>query len=120
MSDSNVEQQINIKLCVKIGKCTSKMLALLQQAYGKHSMKKSRVFELHKQFKEGQEDDTRSRQPPMQSADANLDTVCTLVCSDQTLGVRIMAEELNMNMETVRQILTEDLGFRKMYAKMVP
>jgi hypothetical protein len=31
-----------------------------------------------------------------------------------------MAEELNMNGETVRQIVKEDLGMRKISAKMVP
>ena len=40
----------------------------------------------------------------------------TLVRSDRRLGVRVIAEELNMNRETVRQIVKEDLGqkiFRK-------
>jgi hypothetical protein len=31
-----------------------------------------------------------------------------------------MAEELNLDRETVRKILTEDLGMRKVSAKMVP
>jgi histone-lysine N-methyltransferase SETMAR len=34
--------------------------------------------------------------------------------------VRVIAEELNMNRETVRQIVKEDLGMRKFSAKMVP
>ena len=34
--------------------------------------------------------------------------------------MRVMAEELNLNRETVRQIVKEDLGMRKMSAKMVP
>jgi hypothetical protein len=34
--------------------------------------------------------------------------------------VRVIAEELNMNKETVRQIVMEDLGLRKFSAKMVP
>jgi hypothetical protein len=34
--------------------------------------------------------------------------------------VRVIAEELNMNRETVRQIVMEDVGMRKFYAKMVP
>ena len=41
MSDRNLEPQINIKFCVKIGKCASEMLALLTVAYGEHVMKKS-------------------------------------------------------------------------------
>jgi hypothetical protein len=43
MTDKNLEQRINIKFNVNIGKCASEMLALLTLAYGEH-IKKSRVF----------------------------------------------------------------------------
>jgi hypothetical protein len=33
--------------------------------------------------------------------------------------VRVIEEEMNMNRETVRQIIKEDLGMRKIFAKMV-
>jgi hypothetical protein len=36
------------------------------------------------------------------------------------IGVRLIAEELNMHREIVRQIVTEDLGMRNISAKMVP
>jgi DNA-directed RNA polymerase sigma subunit (sigma70/sigma32) len=49
-----------------------------------------------------------------------VDRVRTLVRSDQRLGVRLIAEELNMNRETVRQILTKCLGMRKISSNMVP
>ena len=49
-----------------------------------------------------------------------MDRVQTLVHSDRRLGVRVIAEELNMNRETVRQIVKEDLGMRKISTKMVP
>jgi hypothetical protein len=39
MSDKNVEQGINIKFCVKIGKIASETLALLTVAYGEYTMK---------------------------------------------------------------------------------
>ena len=55
----------------------------------------------------------RSGQPKTQRTDANVDRVRTLVRSDRRLGVRIIAEELNINRETVRQIVNEDLGMRK-------
>jgi hypothetical protein len=42
--DKNLEQQINIKFRVKIGKSSSETLALLTVAYGEYAMKKSRVF----------------------------------------------------------------------------
>ena len=49
-----------------------------------------------------------------------MDRVRTLVRSDRRLDVRVVAEELNMNRETMRQIVKEDLGMRKFSAKMVP
>jgi len=61
--------------------------------------------------------DPRSGQPKTQRTDANVDRVRTLVRSDRRLGVRVIAEELNMNRETVRQIVKEDLGMRKISAK---
>jgi hypothetical protein len=45
MSEKNLEQCINIKFCVKIGKSGSERLALLTLAYGKYAMKKSSVSE---------------------------------------------------------------------------
>jgi hypothetical protein len=53
MGDRNLEQRVNIKFCVKIGKTGSEMLALLRLVYGEYAMKKLNVFEWHGQFKEG-------------------------------------------------------------------
>ena len=36
------------------------------------------------------------------------------------LAVKSIAEQVNINRETVRKILTEDLDMRKVCAKMVP
>jgi hypothetical protein len=66
------------------------------------------------------QDDPRSGQPKTQRTDASVDRVRTLVRSDRRLGVRVIAEEMNMNRETVRQIVKEDLGMRNISAKMVP
>jgi len=123
MSDKNLEERINIKFCVKIGKSANETLALLIVAYGEYAMKKSSVLEWHKRFKEGREDvqdDQRSGQPKTQRTDANVDRVRTLVHSDRRLGVRVIAEELNMNRKTVRQIVNKDLGMRKFSAEVVP
>ena len=122
MSDKNLEQRINIKFCVKICKSASETLALLTVAYGEYDRKKWSVFEWHRRFKEGREDvqdDPRSGQPETQRTDANVDRVRTLVRSDRGLGVRATAEELNMNRETVRQIVQEDLGMRNIPAKQI-
>ena len=44
MSDKYLEQRINIKFCVKIGKSASETLAQLTVAYGEYAMEKSSVF----------------------------------------------------------------------------
>ena len=54
MSDKNLEQRINIKFYVNIGKSTSETLALLTVAYGEYAMKKSSVFEWHRQSRKGE------------------------------------------------------------------
>jgi hypothetical protein len=115
MSDKNLEQRINIKFCVKTGKSASEKLALLTVAYGEYAMKQSNVFEWHRRLKEGREvvRDDPSGQPKMQRTDANVDRVQT---SDRRLGVRLIAEELNMKRETVQQIIME-FGSKKIFRK---
>jgi hypothetical protein len=96
---------------------------MLTQAYGADAMKKSSVFEWHTRFKEGQEnvkDDERTGHPKTHRTDENVEKVWKLDCFDRQLSVQMMAEELNLDRETVRKILTEDLGMRKVSAKMVP
>jgi hypothetical protein len=66
MSDKNLEQRINIKFCLKIGKSASETLALLTVAFGEYARKGSSVFGWHRGFKEGREnmqDDPRIGQP---------------------------------------------------------
>jgi hypothetical protein len=45
MSDKTLEQRINIKFCVKIGKSASETLALLTVGCDEYAMEKSSVFE---------------------------------------------------------------------------
>jgi hypothetical protein len=44
MSDKNLEQHINIKFCVKIGKRSSETSSLLTFAYGECALEKFTVF----------------------------------------------------------------------------
>jgi predicted transcriptional regulator len=52
--------------------------------------------------------------------DENVDKVRTLVRNDHCLSIRMIAEELNADKKTVRQILTENLKMKKVCAQMVP
>jgi hypothetical protein len=81
MSDKNLEQRINIKFCVKIGKSAIETSALLTLAYGEYAMKKSSVFEWHR--REDVQDHPRRGQPKTPRTVANVDRVQTLVYSDR-------------------------------------
>ncbi|XP_065384815.1 protein GVQW3 isoform X2 [Macaca fascicularis] len=122
MSDRYLEQRISIKFCVKLNKSASETHHLLKEAYGEEVMSRARVFDWHKRFKEGREDvrdDARSGRPVTHRTDDNIQKVKDLVCSNRQLTVRMMAEELNLDKETVRLILKENLNMRKVSAKVI-
>ena len=86
-------------------------------------MSRSRVFEWHKQFKEGRkdvEDDSRSGRPSMSRTADNVERVKQMVRGDHWLTVRMIADELEINRDSVWKTITEDLGMQKICAKMVP
>ena len=65
-------------------------------------------------------DDHRSRRPSTSRTDENVERVRQKVRSDRRITVRMIADELDMNNERVWRIITEDLGIRKICAKIVP
>lgn len=81
ISERYLEQQINVKFCLKIGKCASEMLPLLKMANSKHAMKNSSVIEWTKQFKERLDvhNGTRSGQSETQRTGAKVDRVLNVV-----------------------------------------
>jgi hypothetical protein len=65
-------------------------------------------------------DDDRPGQPRTALNDDNIEKVRHVIRKDRRLGVRAVAEKVNLDMESVRQILTEELNITKVCAKMVP
>lgn len=119
----NMEQRINLKFLVRLGKTPSQALEMLQQAYGGNTMSRTRVFEWHKRFKDGREDvedDSRSGRPLTSRTGANVERVKKLIHADSRLTVRMVASQLDMKKDSVWKIITENLGMRKVCAKMVP
>ena len=118
-----IEQRINIKFCVKLGKTATETLKMLRDVYGDSSMPRTRVFEWHKQFVEDREDveaDPKSGRPCTSTTDTNIEKVRQLVRSDRRVTIRVIVNELGMDKEIVCTILVDTLGMRKVCAKMVP
>ena len=119
----SIEQRINLKFLVRLGKTPTETFNLLQEVYGDATMSRTQIFEWHKRFREGREDvedDPKSGRPTTSRINENVEHVREKVCSDCHLTVRMIADELSMNSERVWRIITEDLGMRKVCAKMVP
>jgi len=119
----SVEQGINLKFLVRLGKTPTEALKLLQEDYGDDTMPRTHIFEWHRRFKEGKEemeDDYRSGRPSTSRTKENVQCVKEKVRSHHRLTFRMIADELDMNSEKVWRIITEDLEMRKICAKMIP
>jgi len=74
-------------------------------------------------FSDGREsvtDEERSRRPAASIAEENVAIIRQIVCENRRLTIRSIAEQVNIDRETVRKILTADLDMRKVCAKKVP
>ena len=83
----SIEQQANLKFLVQLDKTPSEALTLLQQVYGEDAMSCSRVFEWHKQFKEGHEDLKNNAKSGRPSTSRNVEHVRQMTCSDCQLTI---------------------------------
>jgi len=59
----NVEQCVNLKFCVKLGKSVTETYNLLKKVYGNDSLSRTQVFEWFKRFKEGREEIGNNQRP---------------------------------------------------------
>ena len=117
----SVEQRTNIKFCVKLGKTATETFNMLLEVYGDSCMSRTRVFEWHKRFVDGQlsvEDDAKPGRPCSVKTDVNIEKVRELVRTDRHLTIRMMADQLGIDKKLVRSILVDNLGMRKVCAKM--
>ena len=123
VGNTRMEQRINLKFLVKLRKSPTECFKLLTEVYGEDEMSRPRVFKWHKRFKSGREeveDDPRSGRPSTTKTDKNIVRVKQMVRSDRRLTIRMIADNLDLNRESVRSILLHDLGMRKVCAKLVP
>jgi transposase len=123
MSELESEQCTNIKFPVKLGKSGSKIREMLVQVYRDNAMKKTAVCKWVTRFSEKREsvtDEERSGRPATSRTEENIAKVRQIVRENHLMTVRSIAEQGNIDRETVRKLLTEDLDMRKVCVKMVP
>jgi len=98
-------------------------MLMLVRVYGDNAMNKTTVYKWVKRFSEGRKsvtEEERSGRPATSRTEENIAKVRQIVRKNRRLTVRSITEQVNIDKETVRKILTEDLDMRKVCAKMVP
>jgi len=98
-------------------------MLMLVQVYGDSAVKKTAVYMWVKRFSEEREsvtDEERSGRSATSRTEENIYKIRQILRENRRLTVRSIAEQVNIDRETVRKILTEGLDMRKMCAKMVP
>jgi len=123
MEKRNLEQRCAIKFCVKLNENATETYEKLKRAYGEHALSRTQVFRWHKAFLDGREsveDERRSGRACTSNTDENVTNVRDLMRSDRRLTVKMINSVLNLNRQTVHEILTLELGMQKICAKLVP
>jgi hypothetical protein len=108
---------------VKLGKTATETLKLLRNDYGDEALSRAPVFGWLRRFVLGRvsvEDDTRSGWPSISWNEDDVVRIRNMIRDDSTVTVRMLADALHINKSTCHQILQEDLGKRKLSARLVP
>nr|APL98288.1 putative DD34D transposase [Bactrocera tryoni] len=121
--DKNIEQRICLKFCISNQISCAESLRMLEKAYGDSVLSKTQAYEWYKAFKDGREiveDMPRSGRPSTSSTDENIKKVKDMVLENRQASVREMARELDISRESVRMILVDILGMKRVLARLVP
>ncbi|XP_035212173.1 protein GVQW3-like [Stegodyphus dumicola] len=105
--DANCEQRVSSKFCVKLRKTPSETWNIIKKAYASEALSKSRGFEWHKRFRESRDsvqDDPRAGRPSVAHTDINVERVRQLLQENRPVTVRIISEELNLNLDVCHKI----------------
>ncbi|GFW47888.1 protein GVQW3 [Trichonephila clavipes] len=99
------EQKINLKFCFKLGKIPKETYAKLVRVHEDQTLFMKCVYEWFTRFREGQEsvsDKTRSGGTASFVSDENIKKVRKAIMKDRRSTVSMIADELQINCESVR------------------
>ncbi|GBM79959.1 Putative uncharacterized protein FLJ37770 [Araneus ventricosus] len=107
-----MEQSVNIKFCFKLGRTATETHEMLVKVYGVDAVSKKCVFEWFKRFRDEMEDvkdEPRSGRPPTSTTSDNIERVRRMIADDRRLSLRMIAEELQISLDSVSNIIHEHL-----------
>jgi len=121
--DKNIEQRICLKFCVANGISCAESLKMLQKTYGESTLSKTRAYEWYNAFKSGRdvaEDLPRSDRPSTSSTEVNINKVKEMVTENRHLSLREIAAELSVSHKSIRTIVQDCLGMKRVATRLGP
>ena len=91
-------------------------LKIIQKAYGESTFSKTRTYEWYSAFKSGRdlvEDLPRSSRPSTSSTEVDVVKVKEMVTENRYLSLREIAAELSVSHKSIRIILNDCLGMKR-------
>ena len=116
--DLSMEQRLALKFCFKAGKIATETLQMLNAAYGDQALSRSNISRWY--GREDIEDDPRSGRPTECRNDNNVEKISQLLLQNRHLSLRMLADEVNIDKDTVRKIVVEDLRKQNICSRFVP
>ncbi|XP_037938203.1 protein GVQW3-like [Teleopsis dalmanni] len=123
MMEKLVEQRVCLKFCVSNKIPCAESLKMLQKTYNESCMSKTQAYEWYKAFKEGRDvvyDLPRSGRPSTSTNDANIAKIKQLVLENRRMSLRELAQEVNMSLKSVHNIMIDILGIKRVASRLVP
>ncbi|XP_029941109.1 uncharacterized protein LOC115383163 isoform X4 [Salarias fasciatus] len=117
------DQRTSIRCCFLLGKTATETLTMIQTAYKDEALGRSQVFEWYGRFKSGQmsiEDSPRSGRPSTSRTEENVRKIEAVVMADRRRTIDEIEHLTGISWSSCQRILREDLGLRRVAAKMVP
>ncbi|XP_018338920.1 PREDICTED: putative uncharacterized protein FLJ37770 [Trachymyrmex septentrionalis] len=96
---------------------------MLQKCFGESTLSRTQVFEWHKAFSEGREvveNLSHASRPSTSVNDDNMEKVKEIVLENRRVGIREIAEALNISYGSTQHILVNVLGMKRIAARLVP
>ena len=103
-----IEQRVSLKFCVSNEITATESLKMLQKCFGESTLSRTQVFEWRKAFSEGREvvDNLRHASRSSTSVnDNNIEKVQKIVLENCRIGIREVAEALNISCGSTQHIV---------------
>ena len=95
----------------------------LRKCFGESTLSRTQVFEWHKAFSEGREvveNLPYASRPSTSVNDDNIEKVKKIVLGNRPVGIREVAEALNITYGSTQHIVVHVLGMKRVASRLVP